>query len=225
MVSPSSFPLSPFEEKARNHAHIAFFGFFFALPLGMISARYLRTFTGRWLLPHMIINFVIAAPLIFAGFALGHQTTTMSGLPHYKDPHQRVGLALLILYLLQVFLGAFIHWIKIPKRFSHLGGRRPQNFLHVTIGLAILILATWQTHYGLYTEWALITGNIHPVSNGCKHFWLAILVVMWSVYLGGYLLLPRQIGQERAARAPKKLNNTKMEGYRASGSESPLATA
>ena len=81
-------PLSAFEEKGRAHAHIAFFGFLVALPLGVGFARYLRTFYPKWLLGHMLVNFIISGPLIFAGFALGVQTTTMSGLPHFHDPHQ-----------------------------------------------------------------------------------------------------------------------------------------
>ena len=64
------------------------FGFLVALPLGVGFARYLRTFYPKWLLGHMLVNFIISGPLIFAGFALGVQTTTMSGLPHFHDPHQ-----------------------------------------------------------------------------------------------------------------------------------------
>ncbi|KAI0029041.1 hypothetical protein K488DRAFT_57276 [Vararia minispora EC-137] len=174
-MSTSNFPLTPFEVKGRDHAHIAFFAFFVGLPLGAGAARYLRTFTNGWVLPHMLINGLVVGPLVIAAFTLGYQTTTMSGVPHFSDPHQKVGLALFIMYWIQLALGAFIHWTKIPASFP--GGRRPQNYLHITLGLAILVLASWQTHYGLYTEWAFATGNLHPVSSGCKHFWLAILIV------------------------------------------------
>lgn len=67
---------------------IAFFGFLVALPLGVGFARYLRTFFGKWLWGHMIVNFIVSGPLIIAGFVLGYQTTTMSGRPHFNDPHQ-----------------------------------------------------------------------------------------------------------------------------------------
>lgn len=87
-MSDVDFPLTPFEQKARTHGYLAFFGFFVALPIGVGIARYLRTFFGGWLYAHMFINFIVSGPLIFAGFALGHQTTTMSGLPHYQDSHQ-----------------------------------------------------------------------------------------------------------------------------------------
>jgi len=194
----STLPLSPFESKARIHAHVAFFGFLVALPLGILIPRYLRTFTKHWFWPHAIMNFLITGPLIFYAFALGYQTTTMAGTPHFSDPHQKVGRALLIMYIVQVVLGAFIHWVKIPFRFP--GGRHPQNYLHALLGLSIIALASWQTHYGLWTEWGFITGNTHPVNWRCKHFWLAIVIVMFSLYAIGLVLLPRQFKQEAASR-------------------------
>ncbi|KAJ6499792.1 hypothetical protein DFH09DRAFT_328824 [Mycena vulgaris] len=200
----SGFPLSPFEDKARIHAHVMFFAYLVALPLGIFIPRYLRTFTSSWFWPHAIMNFLVTGPLIFTGFALGYQTTTTTTMPHFTDPHQQVGLALLIMYLIQVSLGAFIHWIKFPFRFP--GGRHPQNYLHVLLGLSIVALATWQTHYGLWTEWALITGNAHPVNWRCKHFWLAIVAVMWSVYAIGLVFLPRQFKQEAANRRAQAEN-------------------
>ncbi|KAJ7466835.1 hypothetical protein B0H11DRAFT_1733104 [Mycena galericulata] len=175
MSSLSSLPLSPFEAKARIHAHIAFFAFLVALPLGVLIPRYLRTFTSAWFWPHAAMNLLVTGPLVFTAFALGYQTTTASGLPHFRDPHQKAGLALLILYCIQVSLGAFIHFVKLPRTFP--GGRRPQNYLHAVLGLAIIGLAAFQTHYGLWTEWAFVTGNAHPVTWHCKRFWLGIVVV------------------------------------------------
>ncbi|KAI0311023.1 hypothetical protein OF83DRAFT_1069520 [Amylostereum chailletii] len=227
MSEPVSFPLSPFENKARIHAHIAFFAFMVALPLGIGAARYLRTFTDSWFWPHFIVNFFVTGPLVFTAFALGYQTTQAGFTPHFSDPHQKGGLALLILYLVQVFLGAFIHWVKLPIRFP--GGRPPQNYVHIVLGLTIIGLASWQTHYGLWTEWAFATGNAHPVTWHCKDFWLAIVIVslpsrssgphlslttrqiVWSLYGLGLFLLPRQLKQE-AARRKFVLENSKLDG-------------
>ncbi|KAJ6571448.1 hypothetical protein B0H19DRAFT_1255418 [Mycena capillaripes] len=199
----STFPLSPIESKARIHAHVAFFGYLVGLPLGIFMARYLRTFTNSWFWPHAIMNFLFTGPVILTGFALGYQTTSMVDMPHFTDPHQKVGLALLIMYLVQVFLGIFIHWVKFPFRFP--GGRHPQNYLHAILGLAIVALASWQTHYGLWTEWAFVTGNSHPVNWRCKHFWLGIVIAIWSIYAIGLLLLPRQFRQEAKARKAKEV--------------------
>jgi hypothetical protein len=40
------------------------------------------------------------------------------------------------MYVIQVFLGAFIHWVKLPFRFP--GGRHPHNYLHAILGLATI---------------------------------------------------------------------------------------
>ncbi|KAJ7206903.1 hypothetical protein GGX14DRAFT_551485 [Mycena pura] len=201
---PTTPGLSPLESKARIHAHVAFFAFLVALPIGMCIARYLRTFTKHWFWPHAIVNFFFTAPLVFAAFALGHQATDLSGMPHYTDPHQKAGLALLVMYILQVSLGAFIHWVKLPAFRRFPGGRPPQNYLHALLGIAIVGLASWQTHYGLWTEWALVTGNLHPVNWRCRHFWLGIVIAMWGLYGLGLGLLPRQLKQETAARRQTK---------------------
>ncbi|KAJ7041471.1 hypothetical protein C8F04DRAFT_1078979 [Mycena alexandri] len=194
--------LSAFENKARIHAHLAFFAYLVALPLGVFIARYMRAFTNSWFWPHAIVNFLITGPLIVTAFALGYQISDLSGEPHFSDPHQQVGLALLVMYFTQVFLGAFIHWIKFPfLRFP--GGRLPQNYLHAVLGLAIIALASWQTHYGLWYEWTYVTGNVHPVSWRCKDFWVAIVVIIWTLYAIGLGLLPRQLRKEADDRRAK----------------------
>jgi hypothetical protein len=58
-----------------------------------------------WFWPHAIVNFLLTGPLIFAAFALGYQTTTASGLPHFTDPHQ-VSQRHLAILLPQTFLFA-----------------------------------------------------------------------------------------------------------------------
>ncbi|KAH9925866.1 uncharacterized protein BXZ73DRAFT_91003 [Epithele typhae] len=190
LPTPAPFPLTPFEVKARNHAHIMFFAYLVGLPLGVCLARYLRTFMHGWLLPHALVNGLFVGPLVIAGYALGFQTTTAAGLPHFTDPHQKIGLALFVMYLIQVLLGVFIHWVKIPAYWKPMLGHRPQNFVHIALGLSILALASYQTHYGLFTEWGLITGNVHPTSIGCRRFWLAFVVVSTWLFVSPCHHLP-----------------------------------
>nr|GAT58426.1 predicted protein [Mycena chlorophos] len=196
--------LSPFESTARIHAHLGFFAFLIGLPLGILISRYLRTFINHWFWPHAIVNFLFTGPLVFATIALGHQAVQKSGGRHFDDVHEQVGLALLLLYLLQVFLGVFIHSVKFPSLNARIpGGRSPQNYLHAILGLTIVLLACWQTHYGLWYEWAKATGNAHPVNWRCKHFWLGIVVAFWALYVVGLGLLPRQYKQEAQGRTEK----------------------
>ena len=115
---------------------------------------------ARWWYAHWIIQFLLSGPVIFAGWAMGYQTANelFTG-PRFSDPHevstmlpihcsgtdrssQKIGLALLIMYLVQLFVGLFIHFVKIPSLFH--GHRPPQNYFHAILGLAILALAAYQ---------------------------------------------------------------------------------
>lgn len=48
----------------------------------------------------------------------------------------------MILYIAQLVIGLFIHFIKMPSLFA--GHRPPQNYVHVLLGIAILALAAYE---------------------------------------------------------------------------------
>ncbi|KAF9448143.1 hypothetical protein P691DRAFT_670095 [Macrolepiota fuliginosa MF-IS2] len=168
-------PLNSLEKQAKTHAILCTTGFLVLLPIGVLVARYTRTYTAKWWLAHWTIQFLISGPIIFAGWALGYKTTNDIGLGHFIDTHEKCGLALLILYLVQLTLGATVHFFKFPTLLR--GHRAPHNYLHVVIGIAIFILAAFQVHYGLYTEWLIGTGGLHIVPQSAKHAWLALVIV------------------------------------------------
>ena len=116
-----------------------------------------------WFWPHALIQFILAGPVIFAGWALAHQAVNVIPGQNFNDKHkvlskpllaltnihitwicsllQKIGLALLILYLVQLILGLFIHFVKLP----FIGGHRPpQNYFHAILGLATIALAFYQ---------------------------------------------------------------------------------
>ncbi|EMD30723.1 hypothetical protein CERSUDRAFT_120335 [Gelatoporia subvermispora B] len=194
----STAPLSPVEERGRIHAHLMTFGFLVCLPLGVLIARYFRTFTRRWWFGHTLVQFLVSGPIIIAGWVLGHQTTSETLTGHYDDPHKRIGLALLILYLVQLIVGLTIHYFKTPSLFG--GQRPPQNYFHAIFGLVIIALASYQVHLGMFHEWAFTFGNTHPVHPGCKHFWLGCTTTFFGLYGIGLVLLRRQYQQEAVAR-------------------------
>lgn len=160
--SDTTFPFNPVEIHARKHALLCSIGFLILLPIGALVPRYTRTLrykwvpyhptnkfwnltfttSSRWFHAHWPIQFLIAGPVIFAGCALGHQTTSLLGDLHYNDPHQKIGLSLLILYVLQLSIGAFVHFFKFPSIFN--GYRPPHSYFHVFFGLSIIILAQYQ---------------------------------------------------------------------------------
>jgi cytochrome b561 len=88
------------------------------------------------------MQLVISGPVIFAGWSMGHDLANILGFQQLQDPHQQIGIALLALYVTQLLLGTFIHFIKFQGLFR--GYRPPQNYLHIALGLAILALAADQ---------------------------------------------------------------------------------
>ncbi|TDL18798.1 hypothetical protein BD410DRAFT_792984 [Rickenella mellea] len=197
--APSTIPLLPLEKKIRNHATLCAVGFLILLPIGALVGRYLRTFTSRWFWGHWVIQFLVAGPVILTGWAFGYRLTADNFTGHWNDPHKKTGLALLILYIIQVLLGAIIHFFKTPYFFS--GRRPPQNYLHATIGLAIIALAFYQVHYGITFEWYELTGGLHVVPHSVMSAWIAVAVVFWTLYVIGLALLPRQYKIEAVNRS------------------------
>jgi hypothetical protein len=55
---------------------------------------------------------------------------------------QNVGVVIFALYIAQIVVGAFIHFVRIP--FLFVGHRPPQNYFHAVFGLAILAMAAYQ---------------------------------------------------------------------------------
>ncbi|KAJ3994413.1 hypothetical protein F5050DRAFT_517741 [Lentinula boryana] len=195
----TSFPLQPLEIMAKNHAILATTGFLILLPLGVLIARYARTFTPVWFPVHFVIQLFLSGPVILSAWYYGWKTSDVLGLGHFLDPHQKMGLVLLILYVFQLFLGFFTHFIKLRSPFGP-GTRPPQNYFHVFLGLVILVLAAEQVHYGLYIEWAFATGGLHVVPMAAKRAWIALIVIFWVLYLVGLALVPKQYSREKRAR-------------------------
>jgi len=192
------FPLQPVEVKARNHGIIMAVGFLILLPIGVLVARYTRTFNPHWFWSHASIQLVLSGPVIFYGWEQGYQLARQLELQNLNDPHQKIGIALLALYVTQLLLGVFIHFVKLPRLFR--GHRAPWNYLHVALGLAILALAAYQVHYGITIEWEFALEGLHMVTPRAMHAWLALIIVFWALYFLGMGLLPRQFKQEAAAR-------------------------
>jgi len=112
-------------------------------------------FIFRWFLPHWIIQFIVAGPITFAGWALGYKSAAeLQPVPptHFFDTHLKCGLALLILYLIQLVLGASAHFFKFRHQLH--GHRAPHNYIHAVVGIAIFILAAYQARC-FFCSWAL----------------------------------------------------------------------
>lgn len=206
-------PLLEYEKYIIAHGILMVIGFLFLLPLGALIARYLRTFSPFWFRLHWIIQWVLALPVIVAGFAVGVESVNKMGAGgHLDDTHKKWGVAIFVLYFFQLSLGGFIHFFKI--RFLPVLGRNVQNYFHATFGIFLIGISFYQVRTGFRVEWPLYTGR-GKVHNGANIVWIIWLVLVCTAYFAGTLLLPRQYRQERAAREGKYGGDT--------GSTEPVA--
>lgn len=96
---------------------------------------------------------------------------------------QQLGLALFILYVVQVIIGNVIHRYK-PKSAAR---RRPaQNYFHVFFGILIIGLSFYQVRSGYKDEWPNSTGQ-DPLPRAADivfYVWVSVSLL----FLVGYTL-------------------------------------
>jgi len=181
-------------------------GFLVLVPLGVLIPRFARTFTAKWFYGHLGFQLFLAGPIIVAGFAMGVYSTQLTvnaqETAHFDDPHKKTGLALFILYIIQVVLGLTTHWFKRPSN-RLLLHRAPHHILHIAVGLAIIGLAFFQVHLGYTFEWVVWVGA-PLVPPSVDKAWKAWVIIIPILYIGGLALLPRQISQESAMRHDRR---------------------
>ncbi|KAF7292151.1 Cytochrome b561 domain-containing protein [Mycena indigotica] len=217
----SSPPLNFVEIKARNHGLVMTIGFLIMLPIGVLVARYTRTYTRHWFWSHAAIQLVLSGPLIFYGWAAGNSLARELEALSLHDTHQNIGVALLAMYVTQLLIGVVVHFFKVPRLFlgrphppcslelppchsrpKHpRAGRLPGTPSMPSFNATLLTPGPSQVHYGLQTEWPLFTGGIHKIPDSAFNAWMALIIVFWVLYAAGLLLLPRQFKQESTARA------------------------
>jgi hypothetical protein len=90
---------------------------------------------------------------------------------------QRAGLALFVLYVVQVLIGNIIHKYK-PKSAAR---RRPmQNYFHVFLGIVIIALSFFQVRTGYNVEYPIATGR-DPLPKATDIVFYIWVVVSFSV--------------------------------------------
>jgi len=180
----------PSRNRLIAHATTASVGFLILLPIGAIVARY-RTVNPFWFKIHYFIQLVSTA-LIIAGFATGVNYNNDAYDPGRgsNSPHKGLGVALFVIYLVQVALGLIIHYIK-PSLAPNAPYRRPlQNYVHGFLGIVIIILSAAQVRNGYKTEWPTWTDTLAP--SGVQIAWAVLIAVFGALYLAGLALLPWQ---------------------------------
>lgn len=179
------------------HAVFASVSFLVFLPFGALLARYARTFTGRWFAAHWIVQFGITAPSVVIAFALGISAVSVVGGKQLYSTHEKLGIAIVILYAAQCALGAIIHFIKPTPKLGKPRKRPIQNYGHALLGLLIIALSFYQVRTGYQSEWLVVGRGLAPSSVNTA--WIVWVIVLPSLYIAGLTLLPRQYRLERAS--------------------------
>lgn len=204
----TSLPLTYTDRLIIAHGILCVMGFLFFLPLGSLVARYLRTSTNTWFKAHQAIQFLLAGPIIAVGWSLGIAAVVSGGGPHFDNTHTRLGLVLLILYVVQANIGNIIHRFK-PK--SALRRRPAQNYFHVFLGIIIIGASFYQVHTGYKDEFPEATGQ-DPLPKSVDIIFYVWTLLVPLLYFGGLALLPKQFRQEAASRAKRASVSYEMRG-------------
>jgi len=194
---------------ARIHGWCMATGFLILLPLGSITARYLRAYLPfqKWLSAHVTIQLVLALPIICTGFGAGVHLAKYNG--QFQNPHTKIGLTLFLMYWIQLGLGlltagtpsvamgsAQTNKTGVPDTRHPIKARPWYALLHGFWGVSMIIIASVQVRRGYTIEWPEKRGQ--PASESVNRAWKAWVVIIPIVYLGGLaLLLRRQWAQER----------------------------
>ncbi|BGP39350.1 hypothetical protein JCM10449v2_003288 [Rhodotorula kratochvilovae] len=204
------------------HATLGSLAFLVFMPLAILAARVGRDRFG-WFPAHAAFN-AFSAVLIIVCFALG----THEARGAFSDFHRRLGLALLILVLLQTILGYGAHLTRpTPLTASRPSLRPPSGapppahtrthgvprLAHVLLGLTLVALGWAQVASGLYREWPRYVsgaGLDGPVPREVKVvFW--VLVGVWiAVYLAAWVAgAVRKRGKGRGSEAGESAQGDK----------------
>lgn len=104
-----------------------------------------------------------------------------------NDIHHTLGLAIIILFALQILLGWGSHYVK--KQWS--SSKHPLRMLHVVLGIGTVALLYWETWNGVSIEWPAMTDQGEDIPLAVQIiFWLllAFAVGLWSARYGADIL-------------------------------------
>ncbi|KAF9009358.1 hypothetical protein BDQ17DRAFT_1235413 [Cyathus striatus] len=178
------------------HAIFVSLGFLGLLPIGVITARWTRTFSSTWFKQHWILNMALAVPIISIGIIAAPVAIINRGGVHLDDQHAVYGVLLVIAYCIQVFLGRYIHARKHSQKEPPTRPHPPLNILHVILGLSVIGCAFLQVRSG-FDEWESATSHT-PIPKWMRYLWsswgLASIILL--AYVVGFCLLHRQLYQE-----------------------------
>ncbi|EGU12958.1 hypothetical protein RTG_00999 [Rhodotorula toruloides ATCC 204091] len=171
------------------------------VPLAILTARFGRE-RFAWLPPHAALQ-LLAASMVITTFALAvSQTGNL-----FADLHQRLGLVLFLLVVLQLLLGYLAHFT-LPSALTScspsLSRPRPSfaRAIHILLGLTILALGWVQIHTGIKKggEWYRATLGMEEVPRAVRGVFWTLVGLFVLAYVGEWVAAIR-----RGMRGGKKV--------------------
>jgi Kef-type K+ transport system membrane component KefB len=164
------------------HLVFAILTFLVLVPSAILIARFGRTYF-KWYHHHRNIQLVSIAFFLVA-FFLGISAAYPA--PVGEQTHYQVGVAIFVLYFVQIALGMGAH------RYLRKTGQRYIGYVHAPLGLIIFGLAVWNMETG-WNIWG--SGYVAGAApRDVIYAWMGFLVLL---YLIGLAFIPREIKQAR----------------------------
>ena len=195
------------------HGICAFIAWGVLVPTAVQSAIMRSLFKGpMWFKLHQIFN-TIAMALTIAVFAIGVAVTSKEGGKHFDNSHERMGLAMFILAIVQVLDG-----LKRPHAPDPHSGeektssRKAWEFGHRLGGVALLACGFWQMDAGMKLYAVKYNGVGSTQESGVIVFyWVWIGFVVGMLIFGGVYKFLRSKNMENVNKNDDIKNTAKEE--------------
>lgn len=157
----------------------------------------------------------VTAIFVITLFALGLIAVSSGGHGYQlvgpkKDPHHDIGLAIMILFLLQFFLGVVAHYTHSegPGKYTLTTPKSPIRHLHVVFGIIITALLYAGVKTGM-DEWDMVSDMGTLVPKGIVVTYWVLFGLAVAAYLFGWILEPIRANSRENSVADSQ---EKMEG-------------
>ncbi|KAJ7810525.1 hypothetical protein B0H14DRAFT_2863511, partial [Mycena olivaceomarginata] len=176
-----------------------------AAPAAILIGRYFRS-RSWWFKAHVTLQ-AFTAIFVITGTALSLVSVVHNGngdqlTGRLKDPHHDLGLAILVLFLLQFVFGVVAHYTHSA---GHSKGsafptlttpKNPLRHVHVVFGIVMTALLYAGVETGM-DEWDKAADSGTRVPKGIRTAYWVLFGLAVAAYLLGWILEPIRRGSER----------------------------
>ncbi|KAJ7439996.1 hypothetical protein FB451DRAFT_1106906 [Mycena latifolia] len=201
------------------HAVLASVATLITAPAAILVGRYFRS-RRWWFNTHLTLQ-TLTAIFVITTFALGLVAVSSGGHGYQlvgpkADPHHDLGLAIIVLFLLQFFLGIVAHYTHSERPGSSDSAfptlttpKSPLRHLHVIFGIVMTALLYAGVKTGM-DEWDMVSDMETLVPQGIVVTYWVLFGLAVAAYLFGWVLEPiRASGRQSSIDVG---STEKMEG-------------